>query len=691
MNSEKKSSKRQSETNADNANADVTNVQDTSAEKSDDNSYEYSFVEETNENTKLDSHLRRILSRIESDDDLTKAVVSSGEDGTLMIDVLAKLRDPQQPVPGLKIASLEGDIATGMVAVENFEQVSQDPNVMILEGSRKVSSTLEFSVSEIRAAQSDLQAALPPGSKTIDGAGVIVGVVDFGCDFAHRNFSNPDGTSRILFLWDQSSGANNMSPAPFNYGREFTRNSINAALQTPNPYNHLFYNPGTASHGTHVMDIAAGNGLGTGFPGVAPKADIIFVQLSAGDFSATQSFGSSRRLVDAVRYIFAKADQLGKSAVINLSLGTHGGPHDGSTLAEMDFDRLLQTPGRAIVISAGNSFERNGHATGRITSGNIRVLRWEIPLGDPSPNEMEIWYDDTEELEVTLIAPDGKRFPTTRVGKTTKIQFQGVEAGQIIHNAKDPSNGDRQVDILLDPILPTGIWQVELRALSSQGVNFHAWIERDDNSPGVRRQSVFTNGDADPTYTVGSISCGRNTIVVGSYNARAGNQLSFFTAEGPTRDGKQKPEVSAPGHEIVAAASRTGNQSTTMSGTSMAAPHVAGLVALLMQAANKKLNINEIRKTIMETARKNPPANQSWNSRYGVGRVDSTATVLTQFQAAPALVSVAETEQRIAQSALALTNGYGVALGQSVKTFIDSMAESRVRVRLQLEIEPINK
>ena len=86
------------------------------------------------------------------------------------------------------------------------------------------------------------------------------------------------------------------------------------------------------------MDIAAGNGRGSGFPGVAPGADLIFVELSSRiDDPATESFGNSKRLLEAVDYIFRKATALGRPAVVNLSLGTFGGPHDGTTPVEEFF------------------------------------------------------------------------------------------------------------------------------------------------------------------------------------------------------------------------------------------------------------------------------------------------------------------------------------------------------------------
>lgn len=204
----------------------------------------------------------------------------------------------------------------------------------------------------------------------------------------------------------------------------------------------------------------------------------------------------------------------------------------------------------------------------------------------------------------------------------------------MIHRAQDPLNGDNVINIFIGTGLRSGVYGIELRNVGTQPANFHAWIERDDDrrTPAgtvVRNQSKFVAADQDPTHTLGSISCGADTITVGSYSATVtGRDLSDFTAEGPTRDAKKKPEVSAPGQNILAAESRSVDRAVSMSGTSMAAPHVTGLVALVLQSANAPLTIAEIRQAVINSARRNPPNGSGWHPRYGNGRVDVAASVL---------------------------------------------------------------
>jgi subtilisin family serine protease len=577
----------------------------------------------------MDPHLQDAVLAHRAGQAPDPALSFTSSDGTTQVDVIAKLENPREAVPGLRVVRKIGQIVTGTADIEKIEEVRRHPNVLSLKQATRIEKHLRFSVHEIEAQPQQLAGGLGSAS---DGSGVIVGVVDFGCDFRHGNFCNADGTTRLLYLWDQTGDPTALSPGGFGYGREFDAARINQALQAPNPYQGLRYQPAVASHGTHVLDIAAGNGQATGDPGVAPNADLIFVELNAVDYEDEESFGNSRRLLEAVDYIFEKAAALNRPCVVNLSLGTHGGPHDGSTLAEQGLDELLGVPGRAIVISAGNSRTTGGHARGAIAPGQARVLSWLLSPGDQTPNELEVWYDGEDDLAVTLITPGNGRFGPVLPGRTVNLMQQNRRVGRIIHRKGDSNNGDNQIDILLDAGLPAGAWQVELQAVAADRppVRFHAWIERDDNG-----QSRFGNADVDPAYTIGSISCGERTIAVGSYNAAVpGLDISPFSSEGPTRREVRKPEVSAPGHGIIAAKARS-QGGTQKWGTSMAAPHVAGVVALLMQAAGRTLSNNEIRAAVIGSARANPPVAPGGDSVYGQGRISAAAAVQAVRAAAP--------------------------------------------------------
>lgn len=652
--------------------------------------------------SRLDPHLQEIILKSRAGEDVSRTFAQASADGTLFVDVIAKLKDPSVEVDGLKVRRTIGKIVTGQVAIENIEAVRLDGNVTSLKRATRLHSNLQFSVSEISAAENQLEAEFPGADFEIDGEGVIVGVIDYGCDFRHDNFRNADGTTRILSLWDQSGGENQLSPTGFDYGREFDSDAINAALDQPDPYSALAYSPGSRAHGTHVLDIAAGNGRATGRPGVAPGADIVFVNISHDDIELLDdpdsaenfNFGNSRMLLEAVDYIFTRAAELGRSAVINISLGTHGGPHDGSTLAEQGMDELLLTPGRAITISAGNSFSDRSHASGDVTKDAPRTLTWEISAEDDTPNELEVWYGSGQELAVALTTPSGQQLSPVALGTTVTLKSGSDTVGRIMHREGDPNNGDNHIDIILDPEVPAGDWEIQLSTDSDVGIHFDAWVERDFPTPlKPKRQSRLSAADDDGTSTIGSISCGELTIAVGSYlSGVPDRELSPFSAAGPTRDGKQKPEVSAPGQFLhpywefgILAAKSLSQSSVRMSGTSMASPHVCGLIALVMQCADDVLTVDEIRTAVVDAARRNPPSGIGWHARYGFGRVDALGAIESVAPNLSVGTNLAPVGAMPNGSPASVTMG---GIGDLLATTVAALKTSNAKLRIQLEVEP---
>jgi subtilisin family serine protease len=519
-------------------------------------------------------------------------------------------------------------IVTGRVPLSRVEILRQLPFVQSLKASQILKPELQSTIEEIKA-KADL---LPPITTGQQGKGVVVGIVDYGCDFLHQNFRHPDGTTRILTLWDQNASSGTSSH--LGYGRVYTQTEINAALRSIDPYTSLGHNPGRASHGTHVMDIACGNGGGSRVPGVAPQADIIFVQISASDIPWEGSdvvganFGGSVQLLEAIKFIFEQAGN--RPCSINISLGTNGGAHDGTSLVEQGIDAVVTAkPNRAVVVAASNSYEDGIHASNQVVQGSFIDLVWKIGQSDFTHNELEIWYSKDDHLKVELIDQNDQSIGEIDLGASARILNQANDLLFFVaHRKGDPNNGDNTIGIFMntesmDSSLPSQI-TLRLHGVSIADGQFHAWIERDDNG-----QSSFAPPH-DNSHTLGCISCGKQSIVVGSYDAHtSGQPLSWFSSAGPTRDGRQKPEISAPGHNVSAANSSTRVGVTRKSGTSMAAPAVTGVVALILAEAhsrNKDLTVDQIRDILVKTARSNPPSTV-WNDRYGMGRVDASASV----------------------------------------------------------------
>lgn len=658
-------------------------------------------LEESPVDTNLDPHLQHVLMRTPDNETLEAAFAEESPSGELLIDVIAKLDKPDADVPGLNVVRKMGQIVTGTVAVQNVEAVRRHANVLSLKRATELRQELQFSVHQIGATPDQLAAVVAPGL-TLDGRGVVVGVVDIGCDFVHRNFRNPDGTTRLLSLWDQRGGATSLSPAGFGYGRELDSAALNQALRKAAPsvpgapedppaaYREVAYEPSVAAHGTHVFDIAAGNGLATGNPGVAPGATLIFVHVAPSDVGDEESVGNSRRLLEAVDYVFGKAAALDMPAVVNVSLGTHGGPHDGSTLVEQGFDALLSEPNRMIVVAAGNSRLRRSHVAGDVSVGQPREITWQITAGDLTANELEVWYPGDQELTVTLISPAGSRLGPVRVDTTREIKNREQRVGRIIHRLHDPNNGDNQIDILLDSSLPAGDWKVLLETASGEPVSFHAWIERDDKG-----QSRFAEADASSGFTIGSISCGRGTLVVGAYDGTAPSRdPSAFSSEGPTRDGRFKPEISAPGQSVRAAKSLS-QGAIAKSGTSMAAPHVTGAFALLAQAAGRSLTLAEIRAYL--TGQPQPEQGAAWNARGGFTQLNCVAAIgsvtgIVPVESALAPAGAGPVGERELSAPTAMSNGRTVTPFDELLRALSMAANSgHARIRVQIDVEPVSE
>lgn len=548
------------------------------------------------------------------------------------VAVVARVRSVEQwrALPDVNMGSIlgpanDGWIVTGRIPVQSIQAVHSADGVLSLKASQPIRPNLAATIAAMHVAPT----ALPSGVKAAGGKGVIVGVVDFGCDFAHQNFRLASGATRLVEIWHQSGVAKTNSP--LGYGRVYDKSEIDAALAAPDPYLALGYGPEpdsyyqTGTHGTHVMDIAAGNGLGTQQPGVAPEADLIFVEASTSDIpwqgpeTTTKSFGDSVQLLEAVRHIFDVAGD--RPCVCNLSLGTNGGPHDGTSLVEQGLDAIVdEKPNRAIVIAASNSQLDGIHTSGQVVVDAHYDIGWRhVGAGG---GEMDVWYPGDRRLRVTLLAPDKTPFGPVEPGNTLPVGAGGQVAIFISSRLNDPNNRDNVIGIWLAANLGDGDWTVRLECADGEPVDFHAWIERDDSA-----QSSFATPV--PTHTLGSISTGHKTIVVGSYDAHKPQfPLSSFSSSGPTRDDRQKPEVSAPGENVLAARSRTLNGVVRKSGTSMAAPAVTGLVALAFAEARRRgkdLAIDDLRTKLATTTLRSPPAGTAWDLCYGVGRADGAA------------------------------------------------------------------
>jgi subtilisin family serine protease/outer membrane protein OmpA-like peptidoglycan-associated protein len=539
------------------------------------------------------------------------------------IEAIIRLSDPSAEVPGVRIVSRFGDVMTCRVRPDSIDAARHDPRVLSLTGPRPLGpepAVAERDGATGEAVDSRFDDIRRPPDLTLDGEGVVVGVADFDFAFHHVNFRRPDGSTRLLALWDQRPFAGGAPPMPYGYGTLFDAAQINRALRCPDPYAALGYRPAKIGHGTHVMDIAAGCGR-VGPSGIAPAADLVCVHIGGDPLTAgLGTIGNSLKILEAVAFV---RDIAGSQPwVVNLSMGRQGGPHDGCTPTEVALDALLSAGGGQFAVqSAGNYRDKAIHSTGRLEPGETRILTVITDEADRTPNEVEIWYGAVDEFMVRVESPTGWRTPWIALDEHADITDEDGTVGRIYHG-RDDYNYDHQIDLFLDPAAPYGDWAIALRAVHVRDGTFHAWIERDEACP--RCQAHFAEHDVDPATTTGTIANARVPLAVGAYDAHSPDgAIAHFSSEGPTRDGRIKPDLVAPGCNILAAvppSSSPEGGSTGLirrSGTSMATPHVTGAAALCLQAA-PALTAYEIRELLLGTATLMPGDRPT---RAGAGRL----------------------------------------------------------------------
>jgi Subtilase family len=376
-----------------------------------------------------------------------------------------------------------------------------------------------------------------------------------------------------------------------------------------------------ATHGAHVLDVAGG-GLNplTGAPDAASAAQLVFVQLPS--LTAADSSGASLagHVLDAVRYVLALCDDKAR-VVINISYGSHAGPHNGTALIESALDELLQArrDNFAIVLAAGNSRQQACHVERQVRWGRTALLRCAVAPADTTDTFIETWYPPAPAgfaLQARVRGPQRVWSDWVAPGQE-QVMRDSAEHDEVVallrHDAEVP-NG-RHLGLVLLALAPTaqpvgvvcalapaGLWEIELRLVAAPGsatsaavpvgtdlhVTVNARIERDD--PGQNAGAAlhrFVDPDADDDRnTLSSLATGQHTVVVGGFR-RSDGRATAYSALGPQRlgadanvDDKRLPMVWAACEEddslptVAAAAVRTG-EVFRMNGTSVAAPVLA--------------------------------------------------------------------------------------------------------------------
>ncbi|MGB1248298.1 MAG: S8 family serine peptidase [Chitinophagales bacterium] len=519
----------------------------------------------------------------------------------------------------------------------------------------------------------DVHAGTAPLSQAYTGEGVVVGILDAGIYFQHDDFKKPNGDTRIRYIWDQNLSSNLNPPQPYDYGEEWSWIDIDNGV-----CNHI--EPSSQNgHGTTVAGVACGNGLATGmFKGVAPESEIIAVAVNFNDNNFLQ------HVVDGIDYCFKKADALGKPCVVNTSVGTYFGSHDGKDLSAQLIDAMLEERGgRAVVAAAGNgnnignasSSYKSTHLSYEVTSdtaftwfsrmsnGNIYFDLWADTV-DFNDVDFAIANDDTSTLTLmgstdffnikeSFVGDLDEGVFLTRQSFSIDNGFQGT-----VEMYAEQTAGRYHLEVLITPVNSNHLWRFMTTGSGTFDIWSSATFQGTSNmvQSGLPPNFVFPAIDNyklpdDEKTIVSSWQCSDKVITVGNF-ANSASYIDvdtnvYFTgltpgeivaqsSEGPTRDGRLKPDISATGNFVLSSGNPSfinaalggnrfkvgiGGQHNRNGGTSTSSPVVAGAVALYLEKSPDAYWY-ETKEVFIRTARKDDFTGAIANTQYGHGKLD---------------------------------------------------------------------
>ncbi len=550
------------------------------------------------------------------------------------------------------------DIWTFRVPLSSMEAFVQINGLKMIEIAEPVSPYLHENIRDGRV--DSVHAGLGGLGQAYKGEGVVIAVIDWGFDYTHPVFYDDELSElRLVRAWDQNK-MEGTPPELYGFGAEYIGQDALLIAQHDTDY---VFGPGT--HGTHVAGIAGGAGGGPDaifdvpggenarFVGAAPEAELIFISLRR----------DAPSLIDGFNYVKDYAESVGKPFVVNMSFGSHLGPHDGTDLKNVGIDNL-HGPGRVFVGSAGNNGTGNFHLDRNFAIHSDTLFT--VVNIHPSANwgqTLSMWGSSNSSFSASILLVDANNetvhatefFHSQEEPQIEEITSVGAGELHIRVQSTAAFTTNDKPNIRLEVRNTSGL-KIVLRAISDDS-HLHIWSN-------ARMQNRYTNWGwgLDPFYpgaVMGNTEygmgepagVGKNVITVGAYRAERvqpnGNviygSLANFSSRGPTVDERVKPDITSGGVDVWSAVNSwttvadnpiefNGNTYTfdQFSGTSMSGPFVAGIVALMLQA-DPELSAVDAKAILKATARLDNwtgDIGEEGTLNWGWGKANALAAIL---------------------------------------------------------------
>lgn len=534
----------------------------------------------------------------------------------------------------------------------------------------------------------------------LSGRGVLIGLIDTGVDIRHRDLRTATGSTRVRWFVDFSRPPARRHPALENE-LGCSADTAPCAIFSAEDLDALLSNQRTRDepsdefgHGTHVASLAAGNGLSHSPPryvGVAPEAELIVARVS----NASGSGILDADVLRAARFVFERAAELSAPAVLNVSLGSDFGAHDGSSALESALSSFVGpgAPGRAIVVAAGNSGALYAPLEASAASPLGVHTAVHVPINSPVRVPLFTRGSDSTTTRATVavwlrfqrgdrvrvgVDRDGRAWvPELSPGVGTTARDGDLEI-TVLNGVRD-SGSDLAAENPSAIIAISGSWRADVAfgiRLSGHG-SARLWVQSTgDLDPSVSSGALLPFALKEGTISVpasapGLIAVGATMNRVswvdhsgalathaanGALDASPPDSVAFFSAAGPNALGVMKPDLVAPGAQVIGAMAQQADprrepgsglfasngrcteggecfvvddSHAVTSGSSMAAPLVAGAVALLLER-DPALTQDAVRALLQAGAR--PLEGIAFSEQQvGVGALDIQGALAAQI------------------------------------------------------------